>query len=611
MADQAHEWTDGQIEELQRRFDAAYSQAAREMRKKLEEHLSDYDEANREWKKAVRAGEETEEEYKAWLRSQATRRDYLVDMTTTLASDAARTNQLAADMINDTLPSVYAENADYAAYGIEASLRRNTHAFDLVDQSTIRRLMGLDEDGQIIHEVVPYGPLLPEKERLNLQSLRVEPKKVKDVAWNRQKFNAAIVQSILQGESIPNTAKRLREVLNMDRNMAVRAARTAMTSAENAGRVDSYTRAKRIGIKLEQEWLATLDERTRSSHRQLDGTHVPVGEKFDNGLEFPGDPKGPGHEIWNCRCTLVAWFPEDAEESLSGRFSRLPDGMTYEQWKGMKEQEGPNDGGPDTLAGVRRGAPMTFDEANELRGNPNYDMADRAGDRYYEANRRVNEYAREHGYDDSEELRRLRAERDEARLEYQRARREQAGYHINCQTCVVANEARRRGYDVEATPNSGEEGTPHVRLARNTRLAWIDPETGEHPDFIRYDGQGRLDALGRPIPTRRRYTDWLFAEGTIEEGARYTIEFEWAGRGHDGHIVCLERTSDGLRLYDPQCGRTYDEDGIRDYLGRVKYKRTSHGFDYAYGPDLLKVSDYEFDEGMCGQILREARHDTE
>jgi SPP1 gp7 family putative phage head morphogenesis protein len=610
MADQAHEWTDEQIERLQRRFGRAYSQAAKEMRKKLDEHLSDYEEGNREWRRAVRAGEATEEEYKSWLRSQTMRRDYLVDMTTTLANDAARTNQLAADMINDALPYVYAENANYAAYGIEASLRRNTHAFDLVDQSTIRRLMGLDDDGQIIHEVVPYGPLLPEKERLNLQSLRVEPKKVKDVAWNRQKFNAAIVQSILQGESIPNTAKRLREVLNMDRNMAVRASRTAMTSAENAGRVDSYKRAKRIGIELEQEWLATLDERTRSSHRQLDGTHVPVGEKFGNGLEFPGDPKGPGHEIWNCRCTLVAWFPEDADESLEGRFSRLPDGMTYEQWKDAKEQEKAtvDDGNPETLAGVRRGRPMTFDEANELRGNPNFNMADRAGDRYLEANHRVNEYVNEHGYDGSMELQRLRDERDRASREYQTARREQAGYRINCQTCVVANEARRRGYDVQATANT--TSSTNARVARHTNLAWIDRATGKHPDYIIYDGEGKEDYAGRPIPTYARYVKWLEGEGTIEEGSRYTIEFWWKGRSSSGHIVSIERTSEGLRMYDPQCGESYDENGIREYLKRVKYKSSIRGTQIADGPQLLKVSNYDFDIDICEQILTEAKHDS-
>ena len=352
MADQAHEWTDEQIERLERMFDKAYSQAAKEMREKLDSYLEGYGEANKAWKSAVRSGEATEEQYRQWLRSQSTRRDYLVDMCDTLARDAARTNQLVTEMINDELPRVYAENANYAAYGIESELRANTHAFDLVDQSTVRRLMGMSDDGQVMKEVTTdrsiVDPPLVTMRKLNFDE-------AKDVRWSRQKFNAALTQSILQGESIPNTAKRMSKVLGMSRNMAVRAARTAMTSAENAGRVDSYQRAKRIGIDLEQEWLATLDERTRDTHRELDGQHVPVEEKFkvpSNGheLEFPGDPTAHPSEVWNCRCTLVAWFPEDGQESLDDRWSDLPKGMTYEQWKRSKPKS------VDTIAKEKKAA---------------------------------------------------------------------------------------------------------------------------------------------------------------------------------------------------------------------------------------------------------------
>lgn len=333
MADQAHEWTDEQIERLNRRLAREYSQAAMEMRTKLNSYLEDYEYANQSWKDAVRSGETTKEEYRKWLASQASKKRYVVDMTNRLADDALNVDQRAFEIINDTLPQIYSENANWAAYSIENGIGRDTGGFALYDQSTVRRLMLMDENDQVIHEVIPIGP-----PNTPLQSLRVNLDAAKDVRWNRQKFTSAITQSILQGESIPNTAKRLAGVLNMDKNMATRAARTAMTSAENAGRVDSYERAKRIGIDLEQEWMATLDERTRASHRLLDGEHVPVGQKFSNGLRFPADPSGDGGEIWNCRCTLVAWLPDVGPED-NQRWSRLPEGMTYEQWKGAKEDE--------------------------------------------------------------------------------------------------------------------------------------------------------------------------------------------------------------------------------------------------------------------------------
>ena len=617
MADRAHEWTDEQIEMLNRRLAREYSQAAMEMRTKLNSYLEDYEYANQSWKDAVRSGEATKEQYRQWLKSQSVRRDYLADMCDTLARDATRTNHLAADMINDELPRVYAENANYSAYDIESHLGRNTHAFDLVDQSTVRRLMGMPDDGQIIKEVTTdegiVNPPLVTMRKLNLDE-------AKDVRWNRQKFNAALTQSILQGESIPNTAKRMARVLNMGRNMSVRAARTAMTSAENAGRVDSYQRAERIGIKLEQEWLATLDERTRHSHRLMDGKHVKVGERFANGLKFPGDPEGRPEEVWNCRCTLVAWFPEDGEESANGRFSRLPKGMTYEDWKGMKEDERKrgviNDGNPETLAGVKRGRPMTFDEANELRGNPNYRLSD--SPEYKSLQKKLDDARAEQdklyeamfltGQVDTNEIARLEGVISETRKRMSELAKMEASFHNNCQTCVVANEARRRGYNVQATGNT--KGSVNSRVAYQTNLAWIDPKTGRHPEYIIYDGEGKEDYAGRPIPTYERYVKWLEGEGTIEEGVRYTIEFWWKGRSSSGHIVSIERTSEGLRMYDPQCGESYDGKGIREYLKRVKYKSSIRGTQIADGPQLLKVSDYDFDLDICEQILTEARHDS-
>lgn len=319
MADQAHEWTDEQIEALRRKFRRTYSQAEAEMRAKLDNLMADFDTANKDWLERLKSGKVTQDEYDAWLKQMSMDRSFVGGMADTLANDAANTNRLVADYVNDRVPMVYAENANRAAFEVESGLGYDTHGFDLYDQSTVRRLIA--KDNKLVREV--------------------RPDKAKDLAWNRQKFNGAITQSILQGESIPNTAKRLRTVLGMNENAAVRAARTAMTCAENAGRTDSYKRAKRLGIELEQEWMATLDQRTRHSHRELDGQHVPVGEKFKvDGieLEYPGDPSAPGEYVWNCRCTLVAWFP-DIEQEDPERWSKLPKGMTYDDWKSGKKAE--------------------------------------------------------------------------------------------------------------------------------------------------------------------------------------------------------------------------------------------------------------------------------
>lgn len=344
--DEGHNYADEKIDSLTKRFDEAYGQASREMGEKLQALMSDYEEKNAEWKARVGSGEATQDEYEAWLRGRATSRAFVGGMADTLAQDASDVDMLVRDYINDEIPSVYAENANFAAYQVESGLGFDTHSFDLYDVSTVRRMLGMSDDDQILHEVVLENPTPP------MQTLRADPDRVKDVRWNRQKFNAALTQSILQGESIPHTAKRLQGVLNMDRDMAVRAARTAMTSAENAGRVDSYKRAERIGIKVEQEWMATLDERTRDTHRELDGQHVPVGKYFvirSNGhkLRWPADPAAHPSEIWNCRCTLVAWLP-DIEQEDPERWSKLPSGMSYDEWKTGKRKASGQHANPDS-----------------------------------------------------------------------------------------------------------------------------------------------------------------------------------------------------------------------------------------------------------------------
>jgi SPP1 gp7 family putative phage head morphogenesis protein len=124
--------------------------------------------------------------------------------------------------------------------------------------------------------------------------------------WHTQRVNAEVLQGVLQGESIPKIAKRLRDNVGMSaRGSAVRNARTAVTSAENKGRMDMLHDAEDKGVKAEKGWLAAHDARVRESHAQVDGEFVGIDDEFSNGLQFPGDPDGAPEEVYNCRCTLT------------------------------------------------------------------------------------------------------------------------------------------------------------------------------------------------------------------------------------------------------------------------------------------------------------------
>src|SRR5699024_7451549 len=127
----------------------------------------------------------------------------------------------------------------------------------------------------------------------------------------------------------------------MNRSSAVRAARTAITSAENAGRMDSYKAASDMGIKVRKRWVATKDDRTRKSHRRMDGETVDWDKPFSNGLMYPGDPSGPGAEVYQCRCTLRTVEKSGIEAEPRKMRVRDPktgrnvvvEEMTYEQWE--------------------------------------------------------------------------------------------------------------------------------------------------------------------------------------------------------------------------------------------------------------------------------------
>ena len=135
----------------------------------------------------------------------------------------------------------------------------------------------------------------------------------------------------------------------MNKASAIRTARTAVTGAQNAGRMDSYVAAEKMGIKLKREWLAVIDKRTRHAHAMLDGQKAEMGKPFKvDGEEimFPGDTSAPGYLVYNCRCSLVADV-DGVDTSNAQRRVRNPEtgknelvsDMTYSEWAGWKKKE--------------------------------------------------------------------------------------------------------------------------------------------------------------------------------------------------------------------------------------------------------------------------------
>ena len=98
---------------------------------------------------------------------------------------------------------------------------------------------------------------------------------------------------------------------------ANRIARTEMQTAHNMGMMNQY---EKMGVDY-IEWRAAHDKRTRRSHALLDGEIVKLGDKFSNGLRYPGDKTGSIEEWINCRCSAVPYLMSPGTMAPPGQSS--------------------------------------------------------------------------------------------------------------------------------------------------------------------------------------------------------------------------------------------------------------------------------------------------
>ena len=328
-SDLGHKLTDKELAKLERRIAKLYREAGKELQETIDAYFEQFKKRDEEMKAligTVQNGKEwTEADYKQWRLNQIGRGERYQAMRDKVAHRVTDANAVAVSYTNDATPGIYSLNRNYSAYTIE-QVAGNV-GFDLWDEQTVKRLMVEQPD------LMPY---YPPKRAL---------KRGIDLAYGKKQITASVTSSILQGKSIKHMADDLQKrITTMSRDSAIRTARTAVTGAQNAGRMDSYAAAEKMGIKLKKEWLATLDARTRHSHAMLDGEQVAQDKKFSNGCRFPGDPQGPPWEIYNCRCTLVAAL-DGIDTSSAQRRARNADtgqtevisNMSYAEWAGWKK----------------------------------------------------------------------------------------------------------------------------------------------------------------------------------------------------------------------------------------------------------------------------------
>ena len=239
------------------------------------------------------------------------------------------------------------------------------------------------------------------------------------------------------------------------------------------------------------------------------------------GTIFESTPKTANRGGWNCRHQLYPVpdyvVPKEIREKLEKRntFAGSNPDKTGEKMTAIESEQQTqskqhseaylkNIEDVEKALGIKRGREMTFLEANEGRGNPNYSKG--------------------------------------------------GGYTMNCQSCVVTNELRRRGFDLSAQMNPLKKGSVIDKLSRKTEMAWID-ENGNTPKSKKLSGHLYDVAQSKNRMKTNKEISTDLNDLTKEEG-RYHISYRPKRQYSDSwHIITYERRADGsFQFYDPQSG---------------------------------------------------------
>ena len=290
MAYYSDNWTDKELEALEKRIAEVFKEAEKDLDKEVKEYFAKFKLRDKEMQALVDAGEMTKAEYQQWRLTQIGRGQRFEALRDKVAERYTQANEVANAYVNDMTPSIYSLNRNYEAYQIEKAV--GSCDFTMWDESTVRHLLVEQPD------LMPY---YPPSRALNRGI---------DLAYGKDQITKHVTSGIIRGLAPGKIANELMSgITTMNRDSAVRAARTGITTAQNAGRLDSYIAAENMGIQIKRRWVCTKDARTRFSHGMADG-QIVIGTKepFNVGgykMMFPGDKSlgAPGHEIYNCRCT--------------------------------------------------------------------------------------------------------------------------------------------------------------------------------------------------------------------------------------------------------------------------------------------------------------------
>lgn len=196
-------------------------------------------------------------------------------------------NQNSIEIIKTEIKTIYRDSYMWSAYSYESAVGVNL-GFTLLSSKSVEAAV-----------INPYDKIRwPNRQNEHTQKLN-------------QQIREEVTQGLIQGKGYPEVARAIKKRTEVAASKALKIARTESHRAQSAGKLVAYDTAvqaaKDLGMKINKKWVATLDGRTRDTHRSMDGQTADENGMFT----LPGGRKteGPGlsgiaEEDINCRCTV-------------------------------------------------------------------------------------------------------------------------------------------------------------------------------------------------------------------------------------------------------------------------------------------------------------------
>lgn len=293
-------------------------------------------------------------------------------------------------------------------------------------------------------------------------------------------------------------------------------------------------------------WIPSTSIHPGADHRIFWNTVRPIDDPFWS-QHHPGDR-------WNCKCGLentddpvtdIPYVPENDKPSpgldnhpekdaklfsythpyikhaykgaekavdklmkrINEMIAEMPDNLTADEKMAIAK----NNLEIEKALGITKGKPMTYDEANKGKENPNFKQS----------------YA----------------------------------YKVNCQTCVPVHVLRRLGFDVEAAPNINNSA---YKLMDKQKIVWnknlFMNADGTDSTFIMARTWAKENNIKRIGEKEIR----KFLVENMKEDGLYEIYCAWKGKG--AHVFCAEIKKGSIKLFDPQLG----VDNVLGYIREMK-----------------------------------------